>query len=60
MSEIGARISITKQIRQYEPIKVEAWASETVQDVHDKEAWQKIWDTIEAQLEDQVKEITMD
>jgi len=60
MSDIGARISITKQVRQYEPIKVEAWASETVQDVHDKDAWQKIWNTIEEQLESQVKEIVLE
>lgn len=55
--EIGAHISITKQVVQYEPIKVEAWASEEVQDIHDSEAWQKIWDTLEDQLEKQVKEI---
>lgn len=60
MSEIGAHISITRQLRQYEPIKVEAWASETVEDVHNEDAWKKIWETLEEQLNAQVKEIVLE
>lgn len=54
---IWANVSITKQLQQYEPIKIEAGARKVVKDTDDASEWSKLWTTIEEQLEQQIKDI---
>lgn len=54
---IWVNVSITKQLQQYEPIRIEAGARKVVEDVDDKGEWESLWSTVEDQLEQQIKEI---
>lgn len=54
---IWANVSITKQLQQYEPIRIEAGARKIVEDIDDKKEWEKLWSTLEEQLEQQIKDI---
>lgn len=57
---IGASIGITKNLGNYESLKLDARADAEVEDIHDPEAWQEVWDEIEAQLEAKVTEANED
>lgn len=54
---IWASVSITKQLQQYEPIKIEAGARKAVEDIDDVKGWESLWKTLEDQLEQQIKDI---
>lgn len=54
---IWANVSITKQLQQYEPIRIEAGARKSVSNIDDKQEWELLWKMLEDQLEQQVKDI---
>ena len=56
-NKVGAHLGLTKNLGNYESAKFEAWVEQEVENVHDKDVWADLWDEIDSQLEEKLKEI---
>lgn len=56
MAKIEVTIGITKNLGNYESLRLEARAEEDVDDVHSDEAWDVLWAEVDSQLEKQLIE----
>ena len=56
-SEIWASIGITKNLGNYESLRLDAGARVTTSSVDSDEDWKKLWDQIDAQLEARLSEL---
>lgn len=53
-NKITVTIGITKNLGNYESLRLEAQVTETVSDVDDPAAWNKLWTLVDDQLEAQL------
>jgi len=58
--KIGAHIGITKNLGNYESLRLETHAEADVQDIHDPAAWEELWSEIEERLESKIEEANED
>lgn len=57
--KVWASIGITKNLGNYESLRLDAGAEFYADTVDDKEAWAKLWDAIDAQIEEKLQEIDL-
>jgi hypothetical protein len=57
--KVWASIGITKNLGNYESLRLDAGAELYVNSVDEKEAWQKLWDSIDAQIEAKLQEVDL-
>jgi hypothetical protein len=57
--KVWASIGITKNLGNYESLRLDAGAELYVDSVDEKEAWQKLWDSIDAQIEAKLQEVDL-
>jgi len=50
-TEIWASIGITKNLGNYESLRLDAGARATAKSLDDAEAWAKLWEAIDSQIE---------
>ena len=57
---VGASIGITKNLGNYESMRIDAWANRSLDDPSNKdhvaEKWAEVWEEIEGQIEAQLLE----
>lgn len=56
-SEIWASIGITKNLGNYESLRLDAGARVTVSSHEDQDAWVKLWQSIDDQIEAKLREL---
>lgn len=54
-NKISVSIGITKNLQNYESLRLDATVTEEVNDVDDPEAWAKLWKLVDDQLEAQLQ-----
>jgi hypothetical protein len=56
--EIWASIGITKNLGNYESLRLDAGARVTISSgVEDEESWKKLWDAVDSQIEAKLAEL---
>jgi hypothetical protein len=55
--EIWASIGITKNLGNYESLRLDAGAKITTSDIEDGSAWQRLWNSVDEQIELKLKEL---
>jgi len=55
--EIWASIGITKNLGNYESLRLDAGAKTKASSVDDDTAWKKLWEAIDAQIETKLLEL---
>lgn len=58
--EIWASLGITKNLGNYESLRLDAGAKTMASSLEDDEAWKKLWDSIDSQIELKLKELDND
>ena len=53
---VWVSIGITKNLGNYESFRIDAGASEEVDDVNNEETWKRLWNLVDQQLEDQLRD----
>lgn len=53
---IWVSVGITKNLGNYESFRIDGGVSAEVDDVNDEEAWQRLWNLVDSQLEEQLKD----
>lgn len=56
-TEIWASLGITKNLGNYESLRLDAGARTHAASLDDKEAWAKLWDSIDSQIEAKLQEL---
>jgi hypothetical protein len=56
-TEIWASIGITKNLGNYESLRLDAGARTAAKSLDDAEAWTKLWDSIDSQIEAKLQEL---
>lgn len=56
-TEISASIGITKNLGNYESLRLDAGARTAAKSLDDAEAWAKLWEAIDAQIEAKLQEL---
>lgn len=56
-TEIWASLGITKNLGNYESLRLDAGARTHATSLDDKEAWAKLWDSIDSQIEAKLQEL---
>ena len=56
-TEIWASLGITKNLGNYESLRLDAGARTQAKDPDDPEAWAKVWESIDAQIEAKLQEL---
>lgn len=56
-AEIWASIGITKNLGNYESLRLDAGAKILASDLDDQESWQKLWNSLDEQIEAKLKEL---
>lgn len=54
---IWASVGITKNLGNYESCRIDAGARLTVDNVEDEEAWKKLWETVQGEVEAQLLQV---
>ena len=55
--ELWASIGITKNLGNYESLRLDAGARVTAQSENDEKAWESLWSTIDSQIEAKLREL---
>ena len=55
--EIWASLGITKNLGNYESLRLDAGAKTMAVSLEDEKAWKKLWDAIDMQIEAKLKEL---
>lgn len=55
--EIWASLGITKNLGNYESLRLDAGAKTMAVSLEDEQAWKKLWDAIDMQIEAKLKEL---
>lgn len=55
--EIWASIGITKNLGNYESLRLDAGARTKASSIDDEVAWKKLWESIDAQIETKLLEL---
>jgi hypothetical protein len=55
--EIWASVGITKNLGNYESLRLDAGARVTAKSSDDPEAWANLWNSIDEQIESKLKEL---
>ena len=55
--EVWASIGITKNLGNYESLRLDAGAKMTCLSIEDDEAWKKLWQAVDAQIEAKLQEL---
>lgn len=58
--EIWASIGITKNLGNYESLRLDAGAKTMASSLDDETAWVKLWDSIDSQIEAKLAELNDD
>jgi hypothetical protein len=58
--EIWASIGITKNLGNYESLRLDAGAKTMASSLEDEGAWAKLWESIDAQIEAKLQELNDD
>jgi hypothetical protein len=56
-TEIWASIGITKNLGNYESLRLDAGARTTATSLDDADAWKKLWESIDSQIEAKLQEL---
>jgi hypothetical protein len=56
-TEIWASIGITKNLGNYESLRLDAGARTVAKTLEDADAWAKLWESIDAQIEAKLQEL---
>lgn len=56
-TEIWASLGITKNLGNYESLRLDAGARMQASEVDDPAAWAKVWESIDAQIEAKLQEL---
>lgn len=56
-AEIWASIGITKNLGNYESLRLDAGAKIMASSLEDQDAWQKLWNSLDEQIESKLKEL---
>ena len=56
-TEIWASIGITKNLGNYESLRLDAGARTAAKSLDDADAWTKLWDSIDSQIEAKLQEL---
>lgn len=56
-TEISASIGITKNLGNYESLRLDAGARTAAKSLDDAEAWAKLWEALDAQIEAKLQEL---
>jgi hypothetical protein len=56
-TEIWASLGITKNLGNYESLRLDAGARTQASDPNDPEAWAKVWASIDSQIEAKLQEL---
>lgn len=56
-AEIWASIGITKNLGNYESLRLDAGAKILASSLEDQDAWQKLWNSLDEQIEAKLKEL---
>lgn len=55
--EIWASVGITKNLGNYESLRLDAGARIVATSVEDASAWEKLWNSVDEQIESKLKEL---
>jgi hypothetical protein len=55
--EIWASIGITKNLGNYESLRLDAGARTQAESLEDDAAWKRLWDSIDSQIEGKLREL---
>lgn len=55
--EIWASLGITKNLGNYESLRLDAGAKTMAPSLDDEDAWKKLWEAIDSQIESKLKEL---
>lgn len=58
--EIWASVGITKNLGNYESLRLDAGARVTASSAEDEKAWAKLWDVVDSQIESKLREIDVE
>ncbi len=53
---IWVSVGITKNLGNYESFRIDGGVSAEVDDINDEEAWTRLWNLVDAQLEEQLRD----
>lgn len=56
-AEIWASIGITKNLGNYESLRLDAGAKILASSLEDSDAWKRLWDSLDEQIESKLKEL---
>lgn len=56
-AEIWASVGITKNLGNYESLRLDAGAKILASNIEDESAWKKLWDALDEQIESKLKEL---
>jgi hypothetical protein len=56
-TEIWASIGITKNLGNYESLRLDAGARTSAKSLDDADAWAKLWESIDSQIEAKLQEL---
>lgn len=56
-AEIWASIGITKNLGNYESLRLDAGAKILASSLEDQSAWEKLWNSLDEQIEAKLKEL---
>lgn len=56
-AEIWASVGITKNLGNYESLRLDAGAKILASSIDDENAWKKLWDSLDEQIEAKLKEL---
>lgn len=55
--EIWASVGITKNLGNYESLRLDAGARVICSGIEDEEGWKKLWDAVDSQIEAKLQEL---
>jgi hypothetical protein len=55
--EIWASVGITKNLGNYESLRLDAGAKITTSSIADDSAWERLWNSVDEQIESKLKEL---
>lgn len=55
--EIWASVGITKNLGNYESLRLDAGARVISSGIEDEDAWKKLWDAVDSQIEAKLQEL---
>jgi|GEM_PF-1926086 len=55
--EIWASVGITKNLGNYESLRLDAGARVVCKGIEDEEGWEKLWEAVDSQIEAKLQEL---